>query len=311
MQAFFRNHLLYFILCIFCISCDNSNSEASRQHSSSSSADKATSSNASPVIQADTILQAALSSSDRKFIRTADMQFRTKDVSRTTGAIESLTIKYNGFVTDTRLTSSVLTTSTILISADSLLQRKEYEVKNTMTIRIPNNRLDTLLNEINRLADFIDFRVVKADDISMQLLENALKAKRVTNAEKRYTKAIEEKGNKLNEHIQAEEDLLALQNEADNRTLSTMAYLDKVNYSTLSLHIYQPSAFTHEKLLNQESIKPYEPSLLSRLSEAFASGWNIFEELLIFLVRIWAILLSGLIGLWIYKRIKLRSLEKI
>jgi hypothetical protein len=49
---------------------------------------------------------------------------------------------------------------------------------------------------------------------------------------------------------------------------------------------------------------------MSRLSEAFATGWHIFEELLVFLISIWAILLSGFIGFWIFRRYRVRLLGK-
>jgi hypothetical protein len=261
------------------------------------------------VTLADTI-SPTLNASERKFIRTADVKFKTKDVSRTTQEVENLTRKYNGFVTHTHLTSSVINTTTIPISADSLLERKEYIMENTMTIRVPNHQLDTLLYEINNSADFVDFRIVKADDVHLQLLENSLKIKRAAQTEKRYTKAIDEQSKKLPENMSAEEALFALQNQADSHTLSNLTYLDKINFSTVSLNFYQPSTFKYDKLINHTNIKAFEPSLIQRISEAFAAGWSIFEEVLIFIVRIWALLLIGIAGFWLYRRLWIRTAEK-
>lgn len=261
------------------------------------------------VTLADTI-SPTLDTSGRKFIRTADVKFKTKDVSRTTQEIENLTRKYNGFVTHIHLTSSVINTSTIPISEDSLLERKEYIVENTMTLRVPNHQLDTLLYEINKSADFVDFRIVKADDVHLQLLENSLKIKRAAQTEKRYTKAIDEQSKKLPENMSAEEALLALQNQADSQTLSNLTYMDKINFSTVSLNFYQPSTFKYDKLINHTNIKAFEPSLFQRISEAFAAGWSILEEVLIFIVRIWALLLVGIAGFWLYKRLRIRTAGK-
>jgi hypothetical protein len=262
-------------------------------------------------IRTDTLTSEAFAGSERKFIRKADLRFKTPDVKRTTAEIESLTRKHNGFVTHTHLTSSVISSNTIPVSADSLLKRQEYEVKNTMTIRVPNTQLDSLLTEIGSLAEFTDFRIIKAEDVHLQLLENILKNKRASDAEKRYTKAIDEKSRKLNENIQAEVNVLALQNESDSRTLANLAYMDKVNFSTVSLEFYQPAAFSYEKRVNHDNLKPFKPSLSSRLSAAFITGWAILEEVLVFMVSIWALILLSIGGVWLYKWLKPGALGKM
>lgn len=58
-----------------------------------------------------------------KFIRTADLKFKVKDVIRSTYDIESIAKSQEGFVTYTNLTSHVDYTDNTLVSADSTLER--------------------------------------------------------------------------------------------------------------------------------------------------------------------------------------------
>jgi hypothetical protein len=304
--AIVKKYRLFYVLFISLhVSCHNSNDSFHKEAISN----EVKSSHDSISIQMDTIAP-AFNSSERKFIRTADVKFKTKDVARTTQAIENLTRIYNGFVVHTQLTSSVIHTATFPVSADSLLERKEFTVENTMTIRVPNQQLDTLLADIVNLADFVDLRLVKADDIQLQVLENSLKVKRAAQAEKRYTKAIDEQSKKLPENINAEEDLLSLQNQADQHTLANLAYMDKVNFSTVSLQFYQSPSFTYEMVANPEIINAFEPDFLQRIKEAFLSGWAILAEVLIFLTRMWALVFLGICGFWIYKKVRLRAFGK-
>jgi hypothetical protein len=249
-------------------------------------------------------------SPERKFIRTAEIKFRVPQVAKTTEAIEDLAHKYDGFVTQTDLKSVVVNTSTVAISADSLLESTEYSVENYMTIRVPNEQLDTLLKQIGQLAHFLDYRLVHADDISLQLLSNNLRMKRSAQATKRYTGAIDSKGRKLGEVMQAEDNLLALQNDADQRSVENLSYLDQVNYSTVKLQFYQRSTFRREKIADMSNVQSYEPGLFLKMKEAFAVGWDIFEGILLFLVRIWALLLLGIGSYIAYRKYGVRLANK-
>jgi ribosomal protein L1 len=46
--------------------------------------------------------------STRKFIRTADLKFKVKNVTKSTYAIENITNKFDGFVTYTNLQSTIV-----------------------------------------------------------------------------------------------------------------------------------------------------------------------------------------------------------
>ncbi|WP_394773389.1 DUF4349 domain-containing protein, partial [Flavobacterium sp.] len=145
--------------------------------------------------------------SKQKFIRTADIKFKVKNVVKSTYAIENATQKFGGFVTYTNLQSNIHDQIKAKISQDSTLETTKYTVENNITIRVPNKQLDTIIKTIAKQIDFLDFRVIKADDVSLKMLANQLSQKRSSTTEKRIEKAIDSKGKKINYVMEAENSL--------------------------------------------------------------------------------------------------------
>lgn len=134
---------------------------------------------------------------NRKFIRTADFRFKVKDVAKSTTAIENTTNKFGGLVTHSNLESAISQRDETQFSQDSTLITTRYTVESNLTIRVPNTKLDTVMKTINREIDFLDARVVKADDVSLQLLSNQLAQNRNSQQQRRVENAIDRKGKKL------------------------------------------------------------------------------------------------------------------
>jgi len=174
-----------------------------------------------------------------KFIRTADLKFKVKSVINSTYNIEAITNRQGGFVTYTNLTSTINTILTTAVSADSSLETTYYTVSNSITLRVPNTRLDTTLKEISKNIDYLDYRIIKADDVALQILSNNLTQKRSAKNEQRITNAIDNRGRKLNETTSAEEVLVRKQEQADNAKISNLALEDQIKFSTVNLYIYQ------------------------------------------------------------------------
>ncbi|MBK7668499.1 MAG: DUF4349 domain-containing protein [Sphingobacteriaceae bacterium] len=228
--------------------------------------------------------------STHTFIRTADIKFKVKDVKQSTFDIEDLVAKHNGYITYTNLSSNISYQNKVQISEDSCKERTYYVVDNSVTMRIPNTELDAVLRGLAPFMDFLDHRTIKADDIKYTLLSNQLAEKRYKNYKQRYTKAIDTKGRKLKETVIAEETLATNEQIADNKTIESLELMDQVNYSTVTLYIYQPQTIKEALVANEKTIAPYVPSFGERLGGAFKDGWFVFEQIILFFVNIWGVL---------------------
>jgi hypothetical protein len=236
-----------------------------------------------------------------QFIRTADLKFKVKSVIKSTYDIEDITARTGGFVTYTNLTSDVLSTETKEINFDSSVIVTHFVVTNSIIIRVPNTKLDTTLKQISRNIVYLDSRVIKADDVALQLLSNNLTIRRSDKNEARLINAIDNRGKKLNETTSAEELLLNKQEQADNARIANLSLKDQINFSTIHLTIYQNQGVNYEKIVREKNSKQYEPGLGYRILDSLSYGWSIFEDIIVFLINLWGLVLLGVIGFLGYK----------
>ena len=239
--------------------------------------------------------------STRKFVRTADLKFKVKSVVKSSYDIEDVVNRQGGFVTLTNLSSNVDNVSNAQISEDSTLETTYYNVTNTITIRVPNNKLDTTLKESAKNIDYLDYRIIKADDVALQILSNELTQKRAAKNETRLANAIDSKGNKLNETSAAEEVLLSKQEAADNAKIANLSLLDQVNFSTININIYQRQTQKREMICTNKSTKDYEPNFGIKILSSLSFGWDILESIIVFVVKLWGLFLIGLIAYLVYR----------
>ena len=240
--------------------------------------------------------------SNRKFVRTADVKFKVKNVAKSTYAIEDATTKFGGFVTYTNLQSNIHSENRTKVSQDSTLVTTKYKVDNNITIRIPNTKMDTVIKTIAKQIHFLDFRIIKADDVSLQMLSNELAQKRINYSEKRLENAIDSKGKKLNQIVKAEETLDAKKEQNDASKLQNLSLQDQVNFSTLTLNIYQDESIKQEMVANEKSINAYRPNIGLQIWDSIKTGWFMLENIVSFIVVLWPFVLIGFLGFLGYKK---------
>ena len=245
--------------------------------------------------------------STHKFIRTADLKFKVKSVVNATYAIENITNQLGGFVTFTELNSNIDNSTTTAVSADSSLETTYYTVENKIILRVPNTQLDTTLKSISTLIDYLDYRIIKADDVALNLLANNLTQQRSNKNEKRLTDAIDNRGKKLKETTNAEELLLRKQEQSDDAKISNLSLQDQINFSTVSINIYQRQAIKRELISNNKNIAEYTPGFGSRIIDSFKAGWEIVQRLIIFITQIWGLILIAVIVYFLYKRFSIKK----
>ncbi len=293
-----RNYILLAgVLCIFfsCNEAQNAEKEIMAQSDSASNA--FTSSSAAVEKNKD---------STRKFIRTADIKFKVKSVINSTYNIEKICNDQGGFVTYTNLASTIENQSETPISADSTLETINYAVTNSIILRVPNTKLDTTLKDIAKNIDYLDYRIIKADDVSLHMLANKFTQSRAVKNENRLAKDIDNNTKKLNETLTAKEVLFNKQEQADNAKISNLSMADQVSFSTVNLLIYQRQTVKRTVIANDKNITAYQPSFWSRVWDAFQFGWNMIIELFLFVSKLWALLLGGILLYWVYKWYKRR-----
>jgi hypothetical protein len=230
------------------------------------------------------------------------VKFKVKNVAKSTYAIEDATTKFGGFVTYTNLQSNIFDEEKTKVSQDSTLITTKYKVENNITIRVPNTKLDTVIKTIAKQIYFLNYRIITADDVSLQLLSNELAQKRSNSTEKRIENAIDSKGKKLNQIVTAEENLDSKKAQNDATKLQNLSLKDQVNFSTITLNIYQDESIKQEMIANEKSINSYRPNIGLQIWDSLKTGWFIFEKIISFIVLLWPFALIGFLGYFGYKK---------
>lgn len=243
-----------------------------------------------PILKAD---------SNRTFVRTADLSFKVKDVKTATFDIERIVNEHRGYVTSSVLESDVSYKTSTRVSKDSMLDIINYKVHNIIILRIPNTELDKTLTEISALIDYLDYRKIKAEDVTKNFQAAKLSENRFVNHKKRVEKTIDVKGKKLDQMAEAENDLLVKQEWADNTKINAMELAHDVSYSTVSINIYQKETTKKEAYAYTLPAEPYTPNFGSKFLTSLSDGAAIFGEIILFFVKLWpiALLLTGVIAL--------------
>ncbi|HET6992029.1 MAG TPA: DUF4349 domain-containing protein [Bacteroidia bacterium] len=248
--------------------------------------------------------------STHRFIRTADIKFRVKNVAFCSYRIEDLARKFEGYVADTKLNSQLTSSYEKPVSADSSLQTEKFIVTNTIILRIPVENLDTTLKALVPMIDYLDYRNVNTNDITLDLLANKLAQARIFNYNHRLSLDIDNKGKKLDDVQSAEESMLSQQENSDNALIENLRKDDQVKYSTVTINIYQKETFEQELIAREKDVDEYEPGLGTKLGSSLQSGWHGLQAIIVGIVMLWPLWLIAA-ATWFLIRFLLRRNKKL
>ncbi|HQR92939.1 MAG TPA: DUF4349 domain-containing protein [Sediminibacterium sp.] len=221
----------------------------------------------------------------RKFIRSAELKFQVQDVTTTSTNIESIVRNQGGFVTYTNLSSSIDNRETLEVSRDSSLETIYYILSNELKLRVPNRKFDSTLNAIASLVDFLDYKVIQADDVSLQLLDNQLTKKRA---------------NKTNGKTSAETEAYSKE-KADDAEIADRGLSDQLRFSTISLVFSQRQSIKRSMIPNNKDIAAYTPNIFVKIWDAIKIGWTKVEDLFLFAIEMWGVILLAILAWLLFK----------
>lgn len=240
---------------------------------------------------------------NRLFVRTANLRFRVNEVAGASYAIEDLIAKLDGHVTYTHLNSQIDYVQNIDVRKDSTLEMLHYTVQNNISIRIPDYHLDSALKGLVPLVDYLDYRTIRAEDVTHRYRTNRKEVKRLQKHTKRLEKAIDEKGSKLKQTVRTEDKLLEQRARMDNVAEANERLEDQIAYSTIVINIYQRQGIKKTLMANEKSVESFEPGLAAKLWESLHFGWSIVEGILLFVTRFWSMILLVLALTYTFRKL--------
>lgn len=240
--------------------------------------------------------------SSHLFIRTADVKCRVDEVDDATYRVEDVVRNLNGYISDTRLASNQTWSQQTQVSDDSIRQVNRFVVTNTITIRVPARNLDSLLRALVPLVQYMDYRNVNVNDITIDQLAQQLEQKRIAAYNAMLKEKVVDGNTKASNIMDAAASILAQQEQSDNAYLESLRLKDQVSLATLSLQLYQPETSEITMLFHEKPLEPYEPGIGERIGNAAYAGWKGLSIILTGLVLLWPLWVIGAIVFYFVRR---------
>ncbi len=239
---------------------------------------------------------------NNKIIRTADLKFRVNNVTKTSEQLEDLITQNNGYISFSNHNVNITNQETIQISPDSSVERICFNETNLITIKVPNQMLDITLRQISSMVEFLNSKTLKAEDVQLELLSNQLKMKRNSNFQKNINNKQNIAISKNNNLLSIEDSKLEKQIISDEALINNLNINQQVDFSTITLEIYQRNSFRDIKVAFEKSIKPYEDPFYLKFWNSITLGILILENIILGITKLWVLIIVAILGYLIYKK---------
>lgn len=195
-------------------------------------------------------------------IKTADIKMMVEDVNLSTDNIEKILKVNDGFIDN------------------SNLETKPYSLSNTLNIRVPAAQFDFVIKEITTLAEYIDHRVVKAEDATKAYVDTEVRLKNKLEVEKRYIEILRNQAKTVADVLEVERQLNDIRIEIESAQSYLNTLKDQIKYSTINLEIYQTVNYVKKPETNQKSF-------FTDVKEALQFGWNAVLSFILVFLHLW------------------------
>lgn len=211
----------------------------------------------------------------RKIIKTVNYRIQVKDVNTSTEKVKQLVETQGGYISGMSLNNS------------------NYEISNEITIRVPQDNLETLLTAIDEEAIYTNYRSEQARDVTEEYVDLEIRLKTKKEVRDRYIDILRNKAQTVEDVLNAEEKIRVIQEEIESVEGRLKFLSNQVSLSTINLTLYQRVEYRPQP-------EVYHESFGDRLVNSLKGGWNLLQGLVLFLIRIWPLLI--ILGLLIWQR---------
>ncbi len=194
---------------------------------------------------------------ERKLTKNGSIRFETSNLNKTKQLIMSAVSSLNGYVSNDNISES------------------NNHTENTLTVRIPADKTDSLIAIIESNASKIDYKSIDVQDVTEQFIDLDTRVKTKKEVETRYRELLS-RATSVEEILKIEEQIGNIRTEIESAEGRLRYLSNQVQYSTLHVTFY-------EKYSNF--------GFWGKMAKAFKNGWNSLLWLLIGIANLWAIIL--------------------
>ncbi|HVI46430.1 MAG TPA: DUF4349 domain-containing protein [Chitinophaga sp.] len=234
-------------------------------------------------------------SPSRKRVRSADVRCRVNNVFQAASQLEHAVTAVNGIVAESNLKNENVQQHELPYSSDSLKRIMLYTPTASLTLKVPVEHLDAVVHTLTSIAGFIDYRILRDEDLTLKYLSNSLKNDQLTPGgniipgKKTSTLDIEKYSDQKKEN-------------AVDRSIANLEILGDVAYSTFTVQLFQPEVADVQIVLNPDHVA--RAGFGTEILSAVRSGATLLRNIILLLVQIWPFVIALAIGWFGYRKLR-------
>ncbi len=242
----------------------------------------------------------ASADTSKKFLKTSDLHFETKDVFESTQNIENVAFEAGGYVQSSDISGIGRFYHREKTLGDSVKIVRKVSSRSEITLRIPTDKLHGVMQKIAKEVVFLNSRVIKIEDVTLQILENQLEQNRNKRFNERVQGVVHAAKAKTEEQLAIFESMRDKEAQIDYALLEEKNELNRIQFASIKLALYETPHFeTHyEKIYKEQS------SFAVLMKDAWENGVVIVRSIAYILVTIWPLLITALLFLIVLKLYK-------
>jgi len=221
-----------------------------------------------------------------ELVKTVDINFKVKNVRQTGEAIALLVDKYDGMVMHHDMQSTTKQSEKVHLNNDSLMLVSAFNTTANMTVKIPSEKLEDFVNQVNHMGIYINSSKMDIDDRTFDYLSTEMKENNRHEFVDQQQKAGKVTPKRAEEILKVKDDIV-------DKQVSNLKTDYDVKFSTVTLSFYQSDTILKEIVANDDP-SAYNIPLGKRITLAFATGWAAFMDVLIVLINLWMFVPIGL-----------------
>lgn len=220
---------------------------------------------------------------DKKIIKDARIGLQVNDYKNYRLKLDSIINHLNGY-----------------ISNDNL-DKNDYSINCNLSIRIPAENFEKFLSRLENGDVKLLYKNVSAHDVTEEFIDIEARLKTKKEVEQRYTQLLS-RANSIKDILEIEEKLRIIREEIEAKEGRLKYLKNQVAFSTVYLQITQELEYKYEPVK--------EKNFWQRLWKSIDKGWKGFIAFLLFLVRIWPVIIIGLVTFYYIRRIRRKKRKK-
>jgi hypothetical protein len=155
---------------------------------------------------------------------------------------------------------------------------------------------------LNPISIFLVSREVRCEDVGLHWLTNRWNNRRALQNNQRAAADIQAYSKKPEAQLNFEQWMDQQAESADQAKLNNLALEDAVQFSTVSLVLYQDPATQYTKFIKPPVSEEFGTSFSAQFAQSLTEGWQFLEIIILNLAKGWNLILISIIVLMIYHR---------